>query len=946
MTAENAVRSAYWDNIKGFLIILVVFAHCLFNLQNSPLNNAVVDAIYMFHMPAFVFVSGYFSKSEHSRSFFPIMNLFIAFLLLNGFFLFRALFFTHETISIVKPYFSAWYLLALIVWRLTILLIEQIRNVLPLMILFSLAAGFWTDINMQFAAVKIVVFFPYFIAGYFFSKESVVTLQNKKFFPLGAILLIETIALGFFAHETFNLTDNDLLPNTYSTFNGFLGRISIMVVSALSIIILMLASVEKNIPILTKAGKNSLAIYLLHRPFTLLFSEKFSASEFQILSAIVTTILITLVFGSDKFSGLLKNFLNKIVESLTSIKGIAFRLIFLSFVIFIMFLPMMIQIASVKPTDKIFRVMNSDTVNQFDDSFKILFCGDLILLEDQVKRSFNGKNYDFTEVFEYATPYISSADLSIGVFEGSLGGTAKNFSQSNFDDGKKLYLNFPDEFADAVKNSGFDLVTTANNHLLDMGIDGVFRTIKVLNDKKIDFIGSYSSLGDKNTRRVKILERNGLKFAILAYTYGTNNHDTDEFIANDSFLSSFIVGENSPNFSKVKASVEEDFALAKSYNPDFIIVLPHWGTQFTDNPDEFQRTWQKIFLDCGANIILGDHTHSVQPIEFNGENLTVFCPGNFANIYREHNGDASAMVEVYIDKNTKKIIGGSIIPLWTESKLDGNYRALPINEIFTNKKLRGELSTRDFERVEEVLRHVTKIMLGDEINFNQQKYFFDEGGFMRKKVASLEISEEMHGDFYKALTAAENVCFIGDSLTEGTRNGGVPYFEPLEQLIRGKIFNISQGGATTKILLERLDEIIKTDADLFVVAVGTNDVRYRDEKICSMTPEEYVANLQKIRDAVKNNNSAAQFIFIAPWTSTDGDFISKIPFDEKIKLNDKYSAALKDFCVANGEIFINANPYIDACLKIYPQRDYLVDFIHPNANKGVKLYAEAVLLAK
>lgn len=92
MTAENAFRSAYWDNIKGFLIILVVFAHCLLNLQNSPLNNALVDAIYMFHMPAFVFVSGYFSKSEHSRSFFPIMNLFVAFILLNGFFLIREIF--------------------------------------------------------------------------------------------------------------------------------------------------------------------------------------------------------------------------------------------------------------------------------------------------------------------------------------------------------------------------------------------------------------------------------------------------------------------------------------------------------------------------------------------------------------------------------------------------------------------------------------------------------------------------------------------------------------------------------------------------------------------------------------------------------------------------------------------------------------------------------------
>ncbi|MBQ7723030.1 MAG: hypothetical protein IJT57_01785, partial [Selenomonadaceae bacterium] len=120
----------------------------------------------------------------------------------------------------------------------------------------------------------------------------------------------------------------------------------------------------------------------------------------------------------------------------------------------------------------------------------------------------------------------------------------------------------------------------------------------------------------------------------------------------------------------------------------------------------------------------------------------------------------------------------------------------------------------------------------------------------------------------------------------------------------------------------------------------------RDENICSMTPEEYIFNLKKLRDAVKNKNPAAKFIFIAPWTSTDGDFISRLSFDEKIKLNDEYSAALKDFCAANGEIFINANPYIDAHLKIYPHKNYLIDFIHPNADEGVKLYSEAVLLAK
>ena len=122
-----------------------------------------------------------------------------------------------------------------------------------------------------------------------------------------------------------------------------------MIVASLSIITLMLASVEKNIPLLTKAGKNSLAIYLLDRPFTILFSEKFSASEFQILAAIIATFLITLVFGSDKFSTLFKKFLSSIVESLTSIKGIVFRLSFLSLVLFVMFLPIFLQMLSFGP---------------------------------------------------------------------------------------------------------------------------------------------------------------------------------------------------------------------------------------------------------------------------------------------------------------------------------------------------------------------------------------------------------------------------------------------------------------------------------------------------------------------------------------------------------------------------------------------------------------------
>ena len=139
------------------------------------------------------------------------------------------------------------------------------------------------------------------------------------------------------------------------------------------------------------------------------------------------------------------------------------------------------------------------------------------------------------------------------------------------------------------------------------------------------------------------------------------------------------------------AAIKKDFELAKSFNPDLIIVLPHWGTQFVDEPNDNQKFWRETFLSLGADIILGDHTHSVQPAVIETvdgrKTFTLYSPGNYANVYRAHDGDASIMAEIYIDRETKKILGGAIIPMWTRSTLSGNYRPLPIYEILTNDNL-------------------------------------------------------------------------------------------------------------------------------------------------------------------------------------------------------------------------------------------------------------------
>ena len=216
-----------------------------------------------------------------------------------------------------------------------------------------------------------------------------------------------------------------------------------------------------------------------------------------------------------------------------------------------------------------------------------------------------------------------------------------------------------------------------------------------------------------------------------------------------------------------------------------------------------------------------------------------------------------------------------------------------------------------------------------------------------EKLEPLQITDEMKKSrIYRLLQTAETVCFVGDSLTEGTINGGVPWYEPIRSSIRGKIVNISQGGATTKLLLAYfLSAIVRAEADLVVVAAGANDILFRDPMFCAMTAADYIQSLQKLRDAVCERCPDAKFVFIAPWIATDGDagIIGGVVPPNTDKAYVDYTAALQTWCEDAGDVFIDANGYIVRRFALSSPEDYLIDFIHPNAGIGVRLYAEAVL---
>ena len=105
------------------------------------------------------------------------------------------------------------------------------------------------------------------------------------------------------------------------------------------------------------------------------------------------------------------------------------------------------------------------------------------------------------------------------------------------------------------------------------------------------------------------------------------------------------------------------------------------GTQFNLGIDNFQKRWNKIFSDLGADIILGSHAHAVEPLEILGKTFIVNCPGNFVNSYYKYNGDAASIVDLYFNKINKKFIGSSIVPMYIQQYRPKYFRTLPIFKI-------------------------------------------------------------------------------------------------------------------------------------------------------------------------------------------------------------------------------------------------------------------------
>ena len=320
-------RISFWDNFKGILIFLVVFGHFIYAYsQNLPDSFCahIYTFIYSFHMPAFVFCSGYFSKSERSRSAEALTKLLLYYILFNTLMLLFTHFYMGSSIKILTPYYSYWYILSLIIWRTLVSKVSNIKGIVLLSLAISLILGYNKEFTNLLSLRRTVAFFPFFVAGYLLDSQKVDRFLAKRkpwHMILSAIFVLALAAVSFWAVKYFELTSSATLMGRYTKASTIGHRTLIFLISAAAIISMFLIVPNRNIPLLSKIGKNSLLIYLVHRFITIIYYRNiFPTSTYStsyLFYALIASVLLCVIFSSDRMNRWLSKTIDQAAASLT-----------------------------------------------------------------------------------------------------------------------------------------------------------------------------------------------------------------------------------------------------------------------------------------------------------------------------------------------------------------------------------------------------------------------------------------------------------------------------------------------------------------------------------------------------------------------------------------------------------------------------------------------------
>lgn len=306
---------------------------------------------------------------------------------------------------------------------------------------------------------------------------------------------------------------------------------------------------------------------------------------------------------------------------------------------------------------------------------ELLFAGDAMQHQaqlDRAKELGEGRGYDYSNCFTLIAPTVTKADYAVCNLEVPLGGGPDYTGYPCF--------SAPDSYAEALRDAGFDMMLTANNHCLDRRDKAARRTLKALDRIGLDHIGTYHDRADRDTLVPFIKDINGFKIGFLNYTYGTNG------IAPREGMEVALIDRD---------KMKQEISLTRDAGAEIVVVNMHWGIEYVLLENGVQRSLADFLVAQGVDLIIGGHPHVVQPMkvvrnEKEGKDvLVVYSLGNLisnmktadtrggalvrATIVRDKDGKARFSHADYDTFFSAKPAGGKsnfkVIPSWMPEKI-------------------------------------------------------------------------------------------------------------------------------------------------------------------------------------------------------------------------------------------------------------------------------------
>lgn len=303
----------------------------------------------------------------------------------------------------------------------------------------------------------------------------------------------------------------------------------------------------------------------------------------------------------------------------------------------------------------------------------LLFAGDAMMHTPQIHAAKTDSGYSFHSVFTHLKDQIAAADIAGVNLETTFGGAPYTGYPA---------FSSPTDYATALHQAGFNIFFTANNHALDTGTKGLEQTIQTIQQLGAKQTGTFATQHQRNLLYPLMIIKNGIRIALLNYTYGTNGLKVKE-----------------PNIINLidTALIIKDIATARLLHPDIMIAVMHWGNEYHTQPSAQQKSIAQFLFRHQVRIIIGHHPHVVQPIVTQcapNDSIThtvFYSLGNFLSNQRKPNTDGGLLAHIVLSKAhstapvTIEQADHSLV--WVHKYFEGNkpvYRLLPVEKALSN----------------------------------------------------------------------------------------------------------------------------------------------------------------------------------------------------------------------------------------------------------------------